>query len=462
MIANTMPPSRTIRSLGYAAAFALLSLARPAAAQISLVPAVDLALRNSPRVLMAEADVERARAALSETRDVYIPSVSVGGSGYGRSYGYPLGQPTIVNIVAQSLVFTFSQQDYVRSARAGLAATEFALAEARAAVAEDTVLTYIALDRDGAREAALSDEQSLVTRLVNIVADRLAAGEETAVTLTSTRLVGAQIRLKLLQAQDEHEIDRLHFAHLIGLPAEGLDIVENGIQAIPAPTASSIAAPPSPGIDAAFANARAKREQAFGDARYLFRPQVSFAAQYSRISTFNNANYLEYFGRRDATGNELPFPSNSFGAGVQVTVPILDYLHRARARESAAEAVRAERDANVQRDQFLEGRLRTERATVELAAHAEVAELDQQLAQQQLDITLVELQHGIAGAAPLTPKEEQNARIAEREKYLAVVDSRFQMRQAQVNLLRQTGGLERWLKTVAQQDSSKATLAVHP
>ncbi len=442
------PLLRLTRSLP--AAVLLLAVSR-LPAQISLTTAVDLALRSNPRVLLAESDVIRARAVTQETRDVYIPSVSVGGSGYGRSFGYPLGQPTLFTVTASSLVFSFSQRDYGRSARAGLSAASLALTEAREAVAEDTVLTYLALDHDVGREAALKQELTLVNRLITIVEDRLASGQDTPINLTSARLASAQIRLRLLQVHDEQQVDRTRFAHLTGLPVEGLGIVEGSIAAVPppAPLASLAGAPASPGIDAAFAAARARREQAFGDARYLYRPQISFAAQYSRISTFNNSGFLEYFGRRDPTGNLLPFPADAFGAGVQVSIPILDYLHRAKARESAEDAVHAERDAETQRDLFVEGRMRTAGATAELAARNEIAELDQQLAQQQLDITLVQLQHAVAGATPLTPKEEQNARIAEREKFLTLLDARFQMRQAQVNLLRQTGGLERWLKTLA-------------
>src|SRR5665213_773812 len=54
----------------------------PAAAQISFTTAVDLALKNNPKVLMAQADVDKAQAALSQSRDVYVPAVS-GGSGLG-------------------------------------------------------------------------------------------------------------------------------------------------------------------------------------------------------------------------------------------------------------------------------------------------------------------------------------------------------------------------------------------
>jgi len=46
----------------------------------------------------------------------------------------------------------------------------------------------------------------------------------------------------------------------------------------------------------------------------------------------------------------------------------------------------------------------------------------------------------------MTPKDEQKARIAERDKYLAVIDASFQLHQAEIQLLRQTGDLETWLK----------------
>ena len=42
-----------------------------ASAQISFASAIDLALRNSPRVRMAEAEVDRARAALAERRRMF-------------------------------------------------------------------------------------------------------------------------------------------------------------------------------------------------------------------------------------------------------------------------------------------------------------------------------------------------------------------------------------------------------
>ncbi len=420
-----------------ALAFAATS---PALAQISLTTAVDLALRTNPRVRLAQADVEKARAALSEARDVYIPSI-VGGSGLGYSYGFPIGQPSIFNFSAQSLVFNYSQRDYIRAARSGLAAANFALMDARQAVAEDTVLTYVALDRDMDRLAALGQQQGFADQLVSVVQTRLDAGQDTPIDLTTARLSAAQLRLALLHAQDEQAIDQLRLAHLTGLPPDAILIAAASIPAIttPSPSTYTPGAAPSSAIDAAFANARAKREVAFGDARYLYRPQVAFGAQYSRFARYNN--YDLYYQR---------FQQNNAEIGIQITIPFYDMAHKAKARESAADAVHAEREAEQLRDQFTEGRLRVQRATLELVARAEVATLDQQLAQQQLDVLLVQLNTGNPNGPQMTPKDEQNSRIAEREKYLSVLDATLQMRQAQVNLLRQTGELEAWLKSAAQ------------
>ncbi len=390
---------------------------------------------------MAQADVEKATAALAETRDVYVPTL-VGGSGLGYSYGFPVGQPSIFNFTSQSLIFNFSQRDYIRAARFALIAANLALRDARQAVAEDAAITYLALDRDTQRQIALSDQATFSGRLVTIVQDRLDAGQDTPIGLTTVRLTAAQIRLSRLRADDEAETDRAHLARLTGLPAQGLSIVSSSIPQFNAPAAdvSSVALPSSPAVDSAYASARAKRQTAFGDARYVWRPQIYFAAQYNRFTKYNN--YDLYYTN---------FQHNNAGIGVEITLPIFDAVRRAKARESAADAVRAEHEADIMRDQFLEGRQRTLHANAELSARAEVASLDQQLAQQQLDVMLVELQAGSGNSsgAQMTPKDEQTARIAEREKFLAVIDAGFQARRAKISLMRQTGDLETWLKSVA-------------
>ena len=88
-------------------------------AQLSLSASVDLALKADPRVHLAQADVDKARAVLSQTKDAYVPNLSMNG-GTGEATGVPLGLPVVFSISSQSLLFSFSQKDNVRASAAGL------------------------------------------------------------------------------------------------------------------------------------------------------------------------------------------------------------------------------------------------------------------------------------------------------------------------------------------------------
>src|ERR1700761_2156459 len=418
----------------------LACAAAPAIAQISFTSAVTLALKNSPKVKTAQADVDKARATLEELKDAYIPNV-VGASSIGPpSYGFPLGQPSIYNLNSQSLVFSYPQRDYIRAAKASLEASTLSLKDVRESVAEDTVITYLALNRDLERQAVLQEQQGFADHLVTIVQDRLSAGQDTPIDLTSARLTAAQIHLARLRMNDETIADQAHLARLVGLPAQGLD---TSVSSVPPIAPTQAANPPttpilatSPAVASAYALAASKREIAFAENRYLLRPQITLDAQYSRFAKFNNLQ--DYYFR---------FQQNNAAIGVQITLPFFDAARKAKARGADADAAHAQHDADSIRDQFLDIRLKAQHATAELAVRAEIATLDQQLAQQNLDALMVQLNsgNGNSATAQMTPKDEQTSRIAEREKFLAVLNANFELQQAQISLMRQSGDLESWL-----------------
>ena len=422
-------------------------LTSPAAiAQISLTTAVDLAVRNNPRVKVALADVDKARAGLSQSKDVFIPAVSVG-AGLGNSYGYSTNPPTLFTVTGQSLVYNSAQFDFIRSARASLQAAQFSLQEAQDAVAEDAALTFIALDHDQEREAILREQTNFATKLIDIVEERVSEGRDPQMDLTSAKLSAAQLRLSRLRAEDATADDRDHLARLMGLPPTALK-VDGGLPALPSPELMRVtnAAQTTPAVAAAFASAHAKQELAFADNRYLYRPQLSLFFQYSRYATFANSfNQLtKVYGTVGA---------NAEAYGVQITIPLFDKYHQAKARESAADAAHAFHEAENAQFLSVDGRSRLRHSLLELQARAEVAALEQQYSQLQLDALLVQLNAPTGNGPLMTPKDEQNSRIAEREKYLSVVDTTFQLRQAQINLLRQTGQLTDWLKAAARTPS---------
>jgi outer membrane protein TolC len=412
-------------------------------AQLSLASAVDLALRSNPRVLGAQADVSRARAQVSETLDAYVPAVTAG-AGIGQAYGYLPYPPTLFQVNGGSLVFNIAQFSYIHSARAGLNAAQLELQDVREAVAEDTALAFITLDRDQQREQVIGQEEGYANTLVTIVQQRLDAGQDAQIDLTQAKLIAAQKRLDALRAQDDTAVDREHLARLIGLPVASLS-VNGSFPAGPVQFdsgSSPAGAYANSGVASAFANAEAKRLQAKGDAHYLFWPRINLFSQYNRYATFTDS-----FASLQKLNPSLTADEGAFG--VQINIPVLDRYSGAKARESAAEAARALHDAQNSQLGALDGQSRLRRSIAELQAQADVAALQQQLAQQQLDVLHLQLQSGNPDGPQKTPKDEQNARIDERDKYLAVIDASFQLRQAEINLLRQTGGLEAWLRSSA-------------
>jgi outer membrane protein TolC len=442
--------SRCQATLSIRACFLLLSFAAalsaaPARAQISLTTAVDLAVRNSPKVKMAQADVDKALAAWEDSKDVFIPSVN-GGAGLGDAFGYSSNPPTLFTITSQSLVFNSAQHDYIRSARSAYTAAKLSLDDARQGVAQDTALAFLALDHDQKRESTLAQQFDDATRLVTIEGDRLNAGLGTQIDLTTAKLTAAQIHLSRLRAQDAIAEDREHLARLVGLPQSSL-LVFSDMPPVP-PASLSLAldvAPMTSAVAAAFTSAHAKQEQAFGDARFLYRPQILLFLQYNRYATFTDAF-------KQLSTNYGKIGANEEAAGVQITVPVFDKGRQARARESAADAAHAFHEAENAQFLELDSRPRLNHSLAELQARTEVAQLDQQLAQQQLDALTAQLNSSSSNpnGPQLTPKDEWNSRIAEGEKSLALIDANYQLTEAEINLMRQTGQLASWLQHAAR------------
>jgi len=431
----------------------LTAFAAGASAQISLSSAVDLALKNDPRVKMSEASVAKAQASLEETHDVYVPTLSAN-AGYGQGFGVPTGLPVVFSLTSQSLVFNFSQHDNIRAAASGLAAAKFALKDMREQVEEDVAVTYLNLDSDGRALAVLEQEHGDATRLVTIVQDRLNAGQDDRMVLLRAQRTATQIELNELNLQDEIALLSDHLSRLIGLPDDRLTAISSSIPALPSVQAASDDGneSDSPGVRAAVAGARSKQELAFGVNRYRLRPQMSFGVNYSRIDTGQD-DYTAYY----------PFfkgaSENAVSVGVELTIPIYDRRHQDEANESKAEASRAYFESETQRDKFLEGRKKLRRSATELAVRSDLAEIDQNIAQEQLKSVLAQLSadSGSSSGTQMTPEDEQNARLKAGQQMVDVLNAQFQLSQAKVNLLRQTGQLDSWLKSAVALSENAPT-----
>jgi outer membrane protein TolC len=419
---------------------ALAAFSAGALAQVSLPTVVDLAQRNSSAVKLADADVQKTQAALAQTRDVYIPSISIG-STVGYSVGFPTGQPSVGNAAMQSLVFSASQQQYIRAARAGLQAASLSLKEAREQVALDASTAYIELDAVNRELEAAHQQDSFTSRLVAIEQQRTEAGVDAHSDLLEAQLTAAQLKLKRLQLETRAATLSRQLAVLTGLPVGSISPDHGSIPEIPAVRADQ-PVQSTAGIGAVSLLARSKQFQAHGDQLAVHHLQVSFGAQYNYDSNELN-NYTTYYKN---------FTPNNFSFGLQILLPIFDSSQHDKAQQSAAEALRARVEAEQAQQQndieiaTLTGSLR------ELDGQADVTSLKQQIAGDKLQTVLAQLELGNgsgsgANAQPqLSPKAEQLARIDEREKYQDAVEADFDLAKARLSLLRALGHMEDWLQ----------------
>jgi outer membrane protein TolC len=417
--------------------------------KITFYTVVDLALRNSRAVHIAEAEQQRARGSWEKSRDVYIPSLSIG-SGLGYSYGFPLGTPTLFNVTSQSLLFSFSQRDYIRSAKQGMKAATLSLKDARQKVILDASLGYIDLDKTLKQIGALRQATADSGKLIAIMQNRLHAGVGTDIQLTKAELTRAQIRLRTIQMENHADEIRRHLSHLTGLSPWLIDPAASSVPPLPGLDFSQLldAGGKAPSVQAAVATANSKMYAAWGDKRQNYRPTVQFAFQYARFAGFNN--YQQYYNARH-------FQFDNFGIGIQAIWPLFDPLRRDKAIESKAEATRARQQAELARIQTNEKNFTLWRTLRELKAEEQVATLQQRLAQDTLAATLTEMNSNSAPVhgSPVTPQQAQQNRIDERTGFVSLEDSKFNVTRAKLELLNAVGELENWAKTSAQEELPK-------
>jgi outer membrane protein TolC len=415
-------------------------------AQVSLATVVDLAERNSTPVRLAETDVQKANAALAQSKDAFVPSLNFGsGLPAFPAVGFTGGVPSILNGTVQSLVFSLPQNQYIRAARAGIDAAKLSLKDTREQVALDASTAYIELDTVDRELEAARQQEGFADRLLTVEQERTEAGVDSLNELLQVRLTAAQLKLKRLHLETRAGTLSKQIAVLTGLPVGSITPDRASIPEVPAVKANE--EPTTlPGIESARANAISKEKVARGDLMNRFFPQVSFNALYSRSTTILN-DFSSYY--------RLPIPTDNFTSGFGVQIPIFDLGRGAKARESAADALRAkveaeqaERQSEIQIAE-LTGSLR------ELDTLAEIASLKQQIAGEQLKSVLAQLELGNGtgsgpGSTPqLTPKDEQLARIEASNKLEDSLDAGFELDKARLNLLRALGHMEDWLHEVS-------------
>jgi outer membrane protein TolC len=207
-----------------------------AAEQLPLKRAVELALSHSTTMEASHFDEQRAFASYRESRNQYIPALSVG-SGLGKTVGYPLSlegsAPSIVNTTAQSALINPALRDFVRAAKTEWQASEVQTKDQREQVIQDTVLSYAELSKWETLITHLSAVYQGALKAEQIVNQRIAAGVENPLARNQARLTTARVYLHISQAQGAIDVLRNRLSQMTGLPATAIETVPESIPELP-------------------------------------------------------------------------------------------------------------------------------------------------------------------------------------------------------------------------------------
>ena len=166
----------------------------------------------------------------------------------------------------------------------------------------------------------------------------------------------------------------------------------------------------------------------------------------ARFASFNG--YHNYYNH---------FTPNNIGVGINATWPIFDRIKHDKAEESAAIARHDRQQAELAKIQNDEGNLTLWHSLRELEAQEQVADLQQQLAQDTLTATVTQMNQGGANGRPVTPQRADQYRVEERTRFVGLQDAQFNVTKVKLDLLSAMGDLEDWAKGSVQPSPDAAT-----
>jgi outer membrane protein len=428
-----------VRVVAVAFCFLALAASLPAQDQGKPLPfrtAIELALRNSAASSLSRADLERARATVTEARNPFLPSMTIGAA-LGYSNGFPLSlegsAPSLFNVNIQGMLFNTAQHDYIKAARNDAEATAAQNAERRNDVIMESALDYIQLDLLDSSLAVQKEQQEAAAKFQDVANQRVQAGLDSPVELKRAKLAVARTRLDIARTRAAADALRLRLSQLTGLPANTIQTSTETIPQLPSVSQDDDLASQSlsknPMVEMAEKLAVAKDFRARAERKQLY-PTVDLAGQYAVLAEYNN--YTKFF-------QPGSFQRNNLSIGVVIRFPFFNPTLHAAANVARFDAFKARQEARTVKEQVSADTLKLQRSVQQLFAARDVAQLEHELAESDIDTAHAKIE---SGAASL--KDEQNARVAEHERYTAYLSSSFDLDKAQVQLLRQTGVLENW------------------
>jgi outer membrane protein TolC len=400
---------------------------------VTLKRVVELALQHATGIAISAADEQHASASYRELRNSYIPQLNAG-AGIGWSDGFPLSlegsAPSLFNVNAQSALLNPALKDFIRAAQSDVKVSAFRTKDQRNQIIQDTVLSYAELAKWEQRLSRLHETAATEETMQAAVEQRVKEGIDSGMDASKAHLSVARVRLRLAEATGAADVLREHLSKLTALPAASFEIDPDSLPALPAATQDdslSKATDANPTVQAAVEHERAQYLRVDAERRSLW-PSADFAAQYALLASYNN--YESYY---------LHFQPSNATVGISIHLPFMNLAQHARVQEAQSEALKAKKQAEAARNQASEETLRFQRTVTQMQAARDVAQLEFDIARQNVAAVRTRMESSAANLHDL-----DNAQAQASERFISLQDVTFELERSQVELLRSTGDLESW------------------
>jgi len=400
---------------------------------LTLKRAIEMALTNSKDIQLAKIQTSLADRSAQITKADFLPNVYAG-SGAGYTYGIPETPggraPSIFNVTYTQEIFNEPLRGQSRELQEQARSQRFALSEVRNSVIARTAMAYLELEKVRHSLTLLRGEQESAQKIVDVTKERQGEGFELPIEVTKAQLTRAQVVQKILQLEGREDELQVFLKGQLGLTEDQeIEVTANDLPGEAEQEGANLIASAmenNTGLQLAASDVRAREFRLQGEKRG-WMPTLQLVGVYSYLAKFNN--YTEFF---------KTFQANNLNAGVQIQMPLFSAKTKANVGLASVnlEAARAT-FANRKTQVTAEVRQKS-RNVREKDAAKEVARLELQLAQQNVEVLQSQL-----GEGRVNLREVERARVAENDRWLEYLDANFARQQAELDLLQTAGQLDK-------------------
>jgi len=407
---------------------------------LTLKRAVELSLSNSKDIQLAKLQVQASQDTAQLTRAEFLPNLYAG-SGAGYTYGLPEtpgGRPPAIF----SITYT---EEVLNGPLRGLAKEQQEQVRAQRALLEDTrnlvmvrvASGYLELVKVRHSLELLRKEKESADKIVEVTKEREGEGYELPVEVTKAQLTLARVQQRILQLEGREDELEVFLRNQLGLAAE--QPIEVTPEELPGAAEQeganlvAMAAQSNTRLIAAESDVKGKELRLKGE-KQGYWPTLQLVTIYDVLAKYNfNNSFLVI--------NERNFRYNNLNAGVSINVPIYSAKTRAHVALAQVNLEAAKINLSNTKSQVSAEVRQKSRKVQQADATKEVARLELQLSQQNLAVLQSQF-----GEGKVNLRDVEKGRLDENEKWMSYLDANFLRQQAQLDLLKTAGQLDKVLE----------------